>query len=68
MDTPNQANYRISPHRFDEASNFTEVRALSDRDRDVFLGLSEADIAPNNALRSAAERFREAVKRGDILI
>jgi uncharacterized protein (DUF1778 family) len=34
------------------------VRALSERDARRFLELLDADVEPNEALRSAAERYR----------
>jgi uncharacterized protein (DUF1778 family) len=39
-----------------------ETRLLSDRDRDLFLGLLDAPAAPNAALRAAAADFKSAVK------
>lgn len=33
------------------------VTELSNRDRDVFLAMLDADVEPNAALRAAAERF-----------
>ena len=37
-----------------------EVRAVSARDATAFLALLDADAAPNEALREAARRYREA--------
>ena len=34
------------------------LRVLSDRDRDVFLAMLDADIRPNAALRRAAQRYK----------
>jgi uncharacterized protein (DUF1778 family) len=51
-----------------EVVQFVETRTLSDRDRDVFLSLLESPAKPNAALRSAADRFKSAVKQGDVLI
>ncbi len=39
-----------------------ETRCLSDRDRDIFLSLLDAPVAPNEALRAAAADFKRAVK------
>ena len=35
-----------------------QVRVLSDRDRDVFLAMLDADVRPNRALRRAARRYK----------
>ena len=37
---------------------------LSDRDRDRFLAMLDADVAPNAALRAAAKRQRQRVAAG----
>ena len=39
-----------------------ETRCLSDRDRDIFLSLLDAPVAPNEALLAAAADFKRAVK------
>ncbi len=39
-----------------------ETRLLSDRDRDLFLSLLDAPVAPNEALLAAAAEFKHAVK------
>lgn len=40
----------------------SEMRVLSDRDRDLFLALLDAPAAPNTALLAAAADFKNAVK------
>lgn len=45
----------------------SETRVLSDRDRDYFLSLLDAPGVPNNALRSAAADFQQAVIDGKLI-
>lgn len=45
--------------RTDEILEKEEVRRLSDRDRDIFLALLEADPEPTKAAKEAAERFNQ---------
>ena len=41
----------------DEILEKEEVRRLTDRDRDIFLALLEADGEPNEALKAAAKEY-----------
>lgn len=41
-----------------ESIEQAETTELSDRDRDIFLGMLDAESEPNEALRRAAERYR----------
>ena len=43
--------------RSDEILEREEVRRLSDRDRDIFLALLEADGEPNEALKAAVKEY-----------
>jgi uncharacterized protein (DUF1778 family) len=45
----------------DEVLERHRVRMLSDRDRDRFLALLDGDHEPNDALRTAAEAYRQKV-------
>lgn len=41
-------------------------RVLSNRDRDIFLALLDADDEPNEALKAAAAEFKEGWHEGDV--
>ena len=43
-----------------------ETRVLSDRDRDLFLLLLDNPPAPNEALKTAAQRFKNQVRSGNV--
>ena len=45
--------------RAQEVLDRQEQRILSDRDRDLFLALLEEEAEPNEALKQAAQRYRE---------
>lgn len=42
-----------------EVLEHQHVRTLTDRDRDIFLALLDSDEGPNEALRSAAEDYKQ---------
>ena len=44
--------------RADEIIEGQEVRRLINHDRDIFLALLDADEEPNEALKAAAEEYR----------
>lgn len=50
--------------RADEILEKEEVRRLSDRDRDIFLALLDADQEPNEALKAAAEEYKTGRRVG----
>ncbi len=50
--------------RADEILEKEEVRRLSDRDRDIFLALLEADLEPTEAAKEAAARFNQGRHNG----
>jgi uncharacterized protein (DUF1778 family) len=50
--------------RSDEILEKEEVRRLSDRDRDIFLALLEADGEPNEALKAAAAEYKKGRRVG----
>ena len=41
-------------------------RVLSNRDRDIFLAMLDADEEPNEAMKAAAERYKEGYYVGDV--
>ena len=45
----------------DEVLERHQMRRLSDRDRDIFLALLDADNEPNEALKSAFQAHRELI-------
>jgi uncharacterized protein (DUF1778 family) len=44
-----------------------ETRVLSNRDRDAFLAILDAQAAPNTALQQAVARFGDAVRDGTLI-
>jgi uncharacterized protein (DUF1778 family) len=50
--------------RADEILEKEEIRRLSDRDRDIFLALLEADPEPTGAAKEAAARFNQGRHNG----
>ncbi len=50
--------------RSDEILKKEETRRLSDRDRDIFLALLEADPEPTDAAKEAAARFNQGRHNG----
>jgi uncharacterized protein (DUF1778 family) len=50
--------------RSDEILEKEEVRRLSDRDRDIFLALLDADGEPNEALKAAVEEYKKGRRVG----
>ncbi len=51
--------------RSDEILEKEEVRRLSNRDRDIFLALLDADDGPNEALKAAAEEYKQGHRDGE---
>ena len=50
--------------RSDEILEKEEIRRLSDRDRDIFLALLEAEPEPTEAAKEAAARFNQGRRDG----
>ncbi len=51
--------------RADEILEGQEIRRLSNRDRDIFLALLDADEEPNEALKAAAADYKKGHRDGD---
>jgi uncharacterized protein (DUF1778 family) len=48
----------------EEVIDRQELRVLSNRDRDIFLAMLDADQEPNPALKAAAEDYKRAKAEG----
>ncbi len=51
--------------RSDEVLEKEETRRLSNRDRDIFLALLDADDEPNAALKAAAAEYKQGHRDGE---
>ena len=50
--------------RADEIMEKEEMRCLTNRDRDIFLALLDADDEPNEALKAAAKEYKQGHRVG----
>ena len=57
--------FPVPPPDPQEAEAFIETRQLSDRDRDAFLALLDADPEPTEALKKAAAEYNKGHHVGD---